>query len=157
MQRETNSTIDCIFVQRNIFSYQENQLSGTEIKGFEDHIHACKECFGIVADFQSVISLIDKKKLDVSNPFLKTRIIQRLEALVEGDREKPISGFQRILRPISVPFMLLIAVIIGFSLVKQSSTRFSEEINRQNNIQTMKAGLNIPDFIEENNTFFDNH
>ena len=148
---------DCFYVRSNLFSYQEKQLSGTEYKKFEDHLHSCKECSRIVSDFQSVTSFIDEKKSVEPNPFIRTRIMQRLESHIERAREKPNPFFQKILRPVSVTFLLLIAVIIGFSIVKQREPVISQNINHQNNIQAMKSGLNIPDFIDESNTFFDNH
>jgi hypothetical protein len=156
MQNKTNK-MDCFFVRSNLFSYQEKQLSDKECKEFEDHLHSCLECSRIVSDFQSVTSIIDEKKSDEPNPFMQTRIIQRIESQMEREKATPNPVFQRILRPISVSFLLLIAVIIGFSIVKQRDTRISDNINHQNSIQTMKSGLNIPDFIDEDNTFFDNH
>jgi predicted anti-sigma-YlaC factor YlaD len=155
MEKTTNK-MDCFFIRNNLFSYQERQLSGRETKEFEDHLHSCGECSGIVSDFLSVTSFIDEKKAMETNPFIRTRILQRIESQIEQAREKTNPFFQRILRPVSVLFLLLIAVIIGFSIVKQRDLRFSDKINHQNDIQSMKSGLNIPDFIDEDNTFFDN-
>ncbi len=156
MQAKTNK-LDCTFVRINLFSYQEQLLSAKERIEFEDHLHSCEECSRIVSAFQSVTSFIDKKKSIETNPFIRTRILQWLESQMERAEEKPIPVFQRILRPISVSFMLLIAVIIGFSLVKQRHEGFADINNHQNSIQAMKSELNIPDFIDEDNTFFDNH
>jgi Putative zinc-finger len=156
MQKTTNK-IDCTFIRNNLFSYQERQLSDREDKEFEDHLHSCGECTRIVSDFQSVTSFIDDKISEKPNPFIRTRILQRIESQREGAGGKPNSLFQRIFRPISVSFLLLIAVIIGFSVVKQKETRFTAKIVHQDDIQAMKSELNIPDFIDEDNTFFNNH
>ncbi|MCX6250902.1 MAG: hypothetical protein NTX61_09125 [Bacteroidetes bacterium] len=156
MQKIANNK-DCFYVRRNLFSYQEKQLSDTEYKEFEDHLHSCKECDRIVSDFQSVTSFIEEKKSVEPNPFIRTRIMQRIESYLERVREKPNPFFQKVLRPVSVTFLLGIAVIIGFSIVKQREPVISQKINHQNNIKAMKSGLNLPDFIDESNTFFDNH
>jgi hypothetical protein len=156
MEHITNKT-ECSFIRNNLFAYQEKQLPERKYKEFEDHLHACKECTRIVSDFQSVTSFIDEKKSKEINPFIRTRILQRIESQMERARAIPEPFFQRILRPISVPFLLLIAVIIGFSIVKQSESRIFENINHQNDIQVIKSELNIPDFIDESNAFFDNH
>ncbi len=156
MQAKSNK-MDCTFVRSNLFSYKEKQLSGREYQEFEDHLHSCEECSRIVSDFQSVTSFIDKKKSDEPSPFIQTRILQRIETQMEGARKKENIFFQRILRPISVSLILLIAIIIGFSIGKQRETRFANNIDHQNDIQTMKSELNIPDFIDEDNSFFDNH
>jgi hypothetical protein len=73
------------------------------------------------------------------------------------ERSASNSVTEKILRPISVSFLLLAAVIIGFSIVKPWETRFSDNIDHQNDIQVMKSELNIPDFIDEDNIFFDNY
>lgn len=156
MQTKTNK-IDCSIVRRNLFSYQEKQLPDKEWYEFEDHLHSCEECSRIVSDFQSVTSFIDKKKTDEPSPFIRTRILQRIETQMEGARKEANPFLQRILRPISVSFVVLIAIIIGFSIGKQRETRFSNKIDHQNDLQTMKSELNISDFIDEDNTFFDNH
>ena len=149
--------MDCYFVRSNLFSYQEKQLPDREYKEFNDHLHSCKECNRIVSEFQSVSSFIDEKKSVQPNPFIQTRILQRIAAQMEGagGRQNPL--FQRILSTISVSFFMLIAVIIGFSIVKLSEPRIFENINHQNDIQAMKSELNIPDFIDEYNAFFDNY
>jgi hypothetical protein len=72
-----------------------------------------------------------------------------------GKEAKPFK--QRLLRPISLSFVLLIAIVIGFSIGKHKETRFSNTNNHQNDLQAMKMELNIPDFIDEDKTFFDNH
>ena len=156
MQKKENN-MDCVFVRAHLFSYQEKQLSGRENMELEDHLHSCVECSRLVSDFQSVTSFIDKKKSDEPNPFIRTRIFQRLESQLETAREKPYSYFQRILHPVSVSFLLLIAVVIGFSIVKQIESRYSNTINHQNEIQAMKSELNIPYFIDEDQTFLDSH
>ena len=142
MQTKTNK-IDCSIVRRNLFSYQEKQFPDKELHEFEDHLHSCEECSRIVSDFQSVTSFIYKKKTDEPSPFIRTRILQRIETQMEGARKEANSFLQRILRPISVPFVLLIAIIIGFSIGKQMETRFSNKIDHQNDLQTMKSELNI--------------
>jgi hypothetical protein len=156
MEHITNK-IDCSFIRNNLFSYQEKQLPYGEYKEFVDHLHACEECTRIVSDFQSVTSFIDEKISAEPNPFIGTRILQRIESQLERERVTSNSGFLKILRPIFVSFLLLIAIIIGFSIVKPLETRFSDNINHQNEIQVMKSELNIPDFIDEDNTFFDNY
>ncbi len=156
MQTKTDKT-GCSFVRRNLFSYQEKQLSDRKCKEFEDHLHSCEECSRIVSDFQSVTSFIDKKQSDEPSPFIRTRILQRIETQMGEARKETNPFLQRILRPISVSFVILIAIIIGFSIGKQRETRFSDNIDHQNDLQTMKSELNIPDFIDEDNTFFDNH
>ena len=156
MQAKPNK-MDCAFVRRNLFSYQEKLLSSKECNDFEHHIQSCEECSRIVLEFQSVISLIDRKKSAEPNPFMRTRIIQRIETQTGRVRKEANPFLSRILQPISFTLLLLFAILIGFSIGKQKETKFSDTKNHQNDLQAMKTELNIPDFIDEDKTFFDNH
>jgi hypothetical protein len=156
MQAKTNK-MDCTFVRSNLFSYQEQQLSAKDRIEFEDHLLSCEECSRIVSEFQSVTSLFDKKKSIETNPFIRTRILQRIENQMTEAGTETNPFIQKILRPISISFVLLIAIVIGFSIGKQKETRFSDANNHQNDLQAMKTELNIPDFMDEDKTFFDIH
>ena len=156
MGAKTNK-MDCTFVRSNLFSYQEQQLSGKELFEFEDHLHSCDKCSRIVLEFQSVTSLIDKKKSIETNPFIRTRILLSIETQMREAGKEANPFIHRLLRPMSLSFVLLIAIVIGFSIGKQKETRFSNNNNHLNDLQAMKTELNIPDFIDEDKTFFDNH
>jgi hypothetical protein len=148
--------MDCSFICRNLFSYQEHQLSDKDTKEFEDHLHSCPDCSRIVSEFQSVTSVIDLRKNDEPNPFAGIPLIQRLESEMESTQEKTNPLYLRILQPMSFAALLVIAVILGFSIVKQKELEISAIINHQQDIQAMKSDLNIPDFVDEDETFFAN-
>jgi hypothetical protein len=156
MQAKTNR-MDCTFVRSNLFSYQEQQLSAKERINFEDHLLSCGECSLIVSEFKSVTSLINEKKSVEPSPFIRTRILQRIESQLREPVNEANPFTQRILKPISLSLVLLIAIVIGFSIGKQKEIRLSNTNNHQNDLQSMKTELNIPDFIDEDKTFFDNH
>ena len=147
---------DCSFVRKNLFSYGENALSDPDRKTFENHIQSCMECSEIVSEFLSLTSIIDIRKSDKPNPFIGTRIMQRIETVLEAEKDKPTADFQRILRSVSVSLLLVIAIIVGFSIVRQKESKFLTN-NHQVDIQAMKTGLNIPDFINEDKLFLDHH
>ena len=149
--------MDCSFIRSNLFSYQEHQLSDKDNKEFEAHLHSCAECSSIVSEFQSVTSLIELRKADEPNPFAGTRIIQRMESAMENNKEKRETLFLRILQPLSVAALLVIAVITGFSIARQREPGISAIINHQQDIQAIQSDLNIPDFVDEDETFFANN
>jgi hypothetical protein len=155
MQKPANKT-DCSFVRRNLFSYQEKQLPEKENKDFEDHLDSCRECARIVSEFQAVTLFINIKKTDEPNPFAGTRIIQRIESEMQRGKEQSSPILYRILQPVFVSVLMLIAVIIGFSIVKRGEPGIVESKNHENEITTIQSDLNIPDFIDEDNTFFAN-
>ena len=148
--------MDCSFIRKNLFAYQEDHLSDKDNKEFEAHLLSCVECSWIVSEFQSVISVIELRKTEEPNPFAGTRIIQKLESEMESTKEKTNPLYLRILQPLSVAALLVTAVIIGFSIVKQREPGISAIINHQQEIQAIQSDLNIPDFVDEDETFFAN-
>jgi hypothetical protein len=156
MQAKTSKP-DCSFVRENLFSYQEKLLPDNDCKKIEEHLPSCEECSRIVSEFQTVSSFIEEKKSVELSPFTRTRILQRIQTRIRGAQHEANPFFQRILHPISFSFVLLFAVVIGFSIGKQKQTMLSDTNNHQNDLQTMKTDLNIPDFIDEDKTFFDNY
>ena len=148
--------MDCSFIRSNLFSYQEQKLPDKETKEFEAHLHSCAECSRIVSEFKSVTSVIELRKTDEPNPYAPTRIIRKLESEMENTREKTNPIYLRILQPLSVAALLVIAVIIGFSIVKQREPGISAIINHQQDIQAIQSDLNILDFVDEDETFFAN-
>ena len=148
MERKSNKT-GCSFVRNNLFSYQEQLLSTRDLKEFEEHLTACRECSGIVSGFQSVTSLIDVKKSEEPNPFIQTRIVRRIESEMEAESGRSNPVFQPLLRPVILSLLLLIAMIIGFSVVMSRESKLFADKNHRVDVQAMKSGLNIPDFINE--------
>jgi len=155
--QKTKNRADCVFIRNNLFSYQEKQLSDKSCKEFQDHLDLCDDCSKVVSDFQSVMAGIGQIQADEFNPFTETRTIQRIEAELERKKISATGLFQRILQPVIISFILLFALVTGFSLGKQLNQKSSENLARQGDISAMKSGLDIPVFMDESDTFFDNH
>ena len=149
--------MDCLFVRNNLFNHQEKLLSGNDLKEFEDHLLHCLECSLIVSDFQSVASLIDHKKSAEVNDFFQTRTLQRIASDLDRVRNAPGRGLQRILQPVMISFLLLSAVLIGLSIGKRFDSKNSLNPTHLNNIEAMKSDLFIKDFMDEDQTAFNNH
>ena len=155
MQKPKSDT-DCSFVRDNLFNHQEKLLSGNDLKEFEDHLLLCEECSLIVSDFQSVTSLIDHKKSVEVNDFFQTRTLQRIASDLDRVRNAPGRGLQRILQPVMISFLLLSAVLIGLSIGKRFDSKHASITAHVKNIETMKSDLFIKDFMDEDQTAFNN-
>ncbi len=148
--------MDCHFVQNHLFSYQEQQLAYEEKQAFEAHLASCIECNRIEQEFQFVTAYIDKKKDDQHNPFIETRTIQRIESELDQRSAGPNPQLWRRLQPVIVSLLLLISVAIGFSIGRQIDSVISITNEHHKEIQEIKSGLSIQDFVDEN-IFFENN
>jgi predicted anti-sigma-YlaC factor YlaD len=144
--------MDCKIVQHNLFAYLEDELSPDIKRDFETHISECESCKKLLADFQSVETIIGKSKASEPNPFISTRIIQFIEDKLLSKRRKSIV----ILRPILVTLTVAGAIVLGFTIGKSGYERINGNNEYTNQIENLKTELHITEFIDESNTILVN-
>ncbi|MEI7982772.1 MAG: zf-HC2 domain-containing protein [Bacteroidota bacterium] len=145
--------MDCLLVRDHLFSYQEKQLSGNDKKAFEDHLHSCEMCSQIANGFQIVTAYIDQKKSDKPDPFIRTRTLQRIESELERSSTVATPFFRRNQQPVLATLLLLISIAIGFSVGRQINPKEPGNTEHQYEIETIKSGLFIQDFIDNDKLF----
>jgi len=146
--------MNCRIFQINIIDYQEDKLSPSIKREMDIHLSSCKSCEQLLSGFQTVEAIIANARKAESNPFMRTRIIQHVENELSKKRENRVV----ILRPILYTLSILGAIALGFVVGRAGSdriNRFSEN-NNQNQIENLRTGLYIHDFIDENKTLFVN-
>jgi predicted anti-sigma-YlaC factor YlaD len=144
--------MDCSIVQHNLFDYMENKLSPDIRRDFEAHLSVCHSCTQIFTALQSMETAIEKSKKTETDPFIETRIIQRIENELTKHKNKRILSF----RPILVTLTLICAIAMGFAIGKINSDRMKGSVEVQNQIENLKTELFIHDFIDENKTLLVN-
>lgn len=153
----TGNSPECRFVRDHLFSYIEKDLTKDEIMRFEDHVHSCDGCSPILSSFLSLAAVIDSRKAKDPGPFTGTRTLQRIESVMEAEAVDPHPLFHRLLRPVSVSFLVILAMILGFSLTRLRESGISSAGKHQVVIQAMKSELNVTDFIDEDKLIIENH
>ncbi len=148
--------MECSFIHANLFNYQDRLLPDREYKAFEEHLLTCRECATLVSEFASVEAIMEEKKSQEPNPFVATRILQRMETELERDPVKAKPLFQRVLQPVSFSLLLIVAVFIGFMLVKPLEAKLAGEL-RYRDFELMKSGLTVPEITGEDEPFFTNN
>jgi len=144
--------MDCKIVHRHLIAYQEDNLQPGFKSNLEAHFLECTSCKQLLAGIQSVEAIIDKAKAADPNPFMTTRIIQHIENELTGRGIKQDLA----LRPIFVTLTVICAMVMGYAIGKSSFDRVNGYDNNKNQIENLKTGLFIHDFIDENKTLFVN-
>ena len=109
--------MNCGQVHKKLIPYINGELTEQESRSVAFHLDSCKSCSALYAEVQATFGLIEKRKRLEPDPFLYTRIRQRIEEAVqeEGGREKePV--MRRVLQPVLVAAMLAFAVFSGVEL-----------------------------------------
>ncbi|MCX6286270.1 MAG: hypothetical protein NTY96_04085 [Bacteroidetes bacterium] len=142
--------MDCTFIKDNIFPIVENQLPEAVMARARDHITGCNSCSGILTSFASLNEVIEKDKKMEINPFLTTRILQKLEAHNAIGDHRILFRMPRLLQPILAAALILLAVLTGFFAGKQGKSLSQNQAKRGLNI--MKAELFISELNDEDKT-----
>ena len=144
--------MDCKIVHRHLIAYQEDTLLPDIKSNIEAHLSTCKSCKQLYSGFHSMEAIIEKAQAAQPNPFMTTRIIQHIENELTGRATK--RGLA--LRPILLTLTVLCAIVMGYAIGKSSFDRINAPGKNQNQIENLKTGLFIHDFIDENKTLFVN-
>lgn len=141
--------MDCHFVRGHLFSFSENQLSEKEKIAFDEHLKSCRECSAIYSGVESMNELIHQKQTDQPNPFIHTRTLQRIESEAEKSVAWHIQIKKRVLQPVAISLILLIAVGSGSLIGWYIHHRTNFNVEQENELASIRSGLSIDDFIDE--------
>ncbi len=139
----------CELMQKDLFAYVENKLSPVRIQHLDQHISECAECNRILAEFRSVLALMDEQKSIEPRPFAETRILQGIESRLENRQKSVNPFFARILQPALISFGVATALAIGFFIGTGSSDMHSQFIQNNEMIESVRSDLNVPEFMTD--------
>jgi hypothetical protein len=148
--------MDCSFINKNLFAIIEDTLSPDVRSEIYLHIKSCKDCSLVISDFQETIGLINKDKSKKINPFMSTRILQRIESVRSRQADSKQKVMIRVLQPLILTFSLFLAVLIGFSLGKKGMSSLPEKKSADIELQSLRTELFISDITDEDKTLFMN-
>jgi len=143
--------MDCTFIQNNLFAIAENHLTETEMSGVREHVSACANCAASVAAFSSLFDVIERDRQAEYNPFLSTRILQKMENHSVLRRRGVLHQMPGILRPLLAVALIVLAVFTGFLAGKQGK-HFTEAPAYRNDLNAMKSDLFISELNDEDKT-----
>ncbi|MGA2822546.1 MAG: zf-HC2 domain-containing protein [Bacteroidales bacterium] len=140
--------MNCNFIRNNLFTIVENELPEAEMTKVREHIAGCTSCSALIVSFSSIMDVIEKDRKTEHNPFLATRILQKMEShRTTGDR-RFLFHIPRVLQPVLAVTLVLLAVLTGFFAGRQG-----KNLNRisayERNLNKMKTDLFISELNDE--------
>ena len=118
----------CKEVHKKMDSYLSNQILGEELKSFESHLEDCTSCKHILQEVKLSLELLDNVKTVETDPFMFTRIQQRI--INSYSRESRF--FSRILQPIAATLIIGIGLTLGILLGTEYSGKMLDQSNITN-------------------------
>ncbi|MCK5823549.1 MAG: zf-HC2 domain-containing protein [Bacteroidales bacterium] len=107
----------CKKVNKNLIFYIDGDLSLKQNKEIEEHLSHCKKCSMLYNEIKLSLSVIENEKGIETNPYLYTRIKQRLEDINERSTN-PVFAIQqkKLFQPVLVSFLIALGIFIGVSI-----------------------------------------
>jgi hypothetical protein len=140
--------MDCTFIEKNLFAISESTLTGKQADDAREHLEACPSCRALLAGFMSALRIIESDRQLEPDPFLQTRLLQKMESRALEQVRGPALNFGLLLRPVLAAALILLAVITGIFTGRQGKI-FSRDSSRAKNISEMRADLFIPEMNDE--------
>jgi hypothetical protein len=141
---------NCEFIQNNLFLIQENGLAEAEMAKAREHLSGCRSCEALMSSFSSYILMIENEKQAGFNPFLGTRILQKMEAAAADTGHRGLPQLPRSLRPLMAAALIILAVLTGVLAGKEGRS-----VTRQksgSDLNAMKSDLFISELNDEDKT-----
>jgi anti-sigma factor RsiW len=144
----------CELLQKDLFAYVEKELPPYQIEHLDHHISECAECNRLLAEFRSMMILMEAQKSVEPRPFAETRIMQGIESRMEKQQKSASSVFGKILQPALMSIGVAVALGIGFYIGSDSAANRSQYIENDRMIEAVRSDLNVPEFMTDDSFLF---
>ena len=146
--------MDCSFINNNLFAILEDNLPPVVRSEMDLHIKSCPACTRVISGFRETMGIISKDRSSEINPFMTTRILQRIESRWSPQVDRKQKEFLHILQPLVFTFTLLLAILIGFSLGKEGISNITPDTSAEQELQSLRSELFISDITDDDKTLF---
>ena len=107
----------CKIVHKRLIFYSNGELNSSENEEISTHLTNCKKCYNLYTELETTLNLINKKKNLSPNPFLYSRIRQKLDN-IESEKNQSVFNpvFKKVLQPVLLSCLLAIVLFSGIKL-----------------------------------------
>jgi len=103
----------CKEVHKLITPFLNGSMDVKKSELFHSHLTECSSCEKLVKELSATLSILDKQKRVLPDPFMHTRILQEIE---NRQNTSVLLSVMRILQPIMVAAILVIGIYLGIGL-----------------------------------------
>jgi predicted anti-sigma-YlaC factor YlaD len=106
----------CKEVRKRLGDYASGDLKPEVYEMVSEHLKLCIKCSALLEELNSTMRLINKRERLEPNPFLYTRIKEKLHDSQENEIRVKIPVFRRVLQPVMLSLLLAGAIFTGIKL-----------------------------------------
>lgn len=141
--------MNCTEFQSNIYSFREGALSEELHASVSAHLASCSVCSELNTAFDAMERVIESEKAAEPNPFIKTRIMERIDREFSQSQTYRSSPWIRVLQPVTLAMALLCGILIGSYTAKRENQQNMTTSGTDGTIETLRTSLFIPEMTEE--------
>ena len=134
---------------RSLEERHDRNLTEPERSDMDRHSQECASCRNQLAVMEKLGSFIADSKNATPNPFISTRILQRLEAEFAFPDAPKKSPWPLFLKPVALTLALAAGLLIGTLTTRPSSETAQVENQDAAQFDELKKDLFIQEFVDE--------
>jgi len=144
--------MDCQYFRNNILAFTEKDLPSTVLTEMDLHLRGCSECSLLFAEFSHLEKYIEEEKTIEPRPFAETRIWEGINSRLNEQRITPLNWLVKNLQPAFISIVVICAIAIGIFIGIKGERQYTSSQPTDEQIESMRSDLNVPDFMDEENT-----
>ena len=141
--------MECSQFKAGIFAFLEGSLSEELRQSYECHLASCTACSRLLTEFKTLDVIIEQEKAGEPNPFVSSRILQRLETEFIRPEKSYYPVLIRVFQPVIIAIALLCGIIIGTYTAKKDKAPANQLVDTSENIEFLRSSLFISEFADE--------
>ncbi len=108
--------MNCEEIRKNMPQYTSGDLNSEVYTRIKSHLEVCPDCSLLLHEMESTMELIKRKKKQEPNPFLYTRIKEKLSEQELHNAPARIPAYKKALQPIMISLLLTGALFSGIRI-----------------------------------------
>jgi hypothetical protein len=144
--------MDCHYFRDNLLAFAEKDLPSSAMTEMDQHRKGCSECSLLSAEFSHLAKYIDEEKSIEPRPFAETRLMVGINSHLDNKRITPVNWVVENLQPALLSIVIISAIAIGIFIGSRGERWYSSNQLTDEQIESMRSDLNVPDFMDEDNT-----
>ncbi len=119
----------CNIVRKKLIYHLNDGLNSTENEEITTHLANCKNCYHLYTELEATINLTGKQKTLEPNPFLYTKIKQKLDNIEIGKNQTvhtPV--YKKVLQPVFLSFLLVLGLYSGIKIGNSFEIKQQESV-----------------------------
>lgn len=139
----------CKEFRNNLEDHRLGRLPDPMKEAVETHVLGCKSCKAYVKAMESLDVFIAGARNATPDPFVSTRILQRLETEYLRQASPKKTAWPLLLKPVAITLALAAGMLIGTLTTQQSTGSDKATAADSERLQELKQDLFISEFADE--------